>query len=278
MPAGKRGRRGAPAWACAVLLSALLLGPAPARAMEECFLVTDLDTGRVLAKQGLCATRHSPASTFKIPLSLMGFDAGILKGAGQPVLDPPPGADTSRAVTRGPQTPQSWMRNSVVWYSQVLARELGPERIKAYLDGFAYGTLNISGTPGRAEPIAHFWLSSSLRISPREQVDFLRRMLKGELKVSEKAVTETMALLAQEEQPAGWQLFGKTGTGSSPGADGLPDPNRPLGWFVGFAQKGGRTAVFARFISLDQKGEEGLGAMARRQAVGALAPVLAAQQ
>jgi beta-lactamase class D len=275
--AGNRGRRGAPAAACALVLSLLLLGLAPARAAEECFLVTDLDTGRVLAKQGLCATRHSPASTFKIPLALMGFDAGLLKSASQPVLEPPAGADTSRAVTRGPQTPQSWMRNSVVWYSQVLTRELGMERIRGYLESFAYGTPNISGTPGREEPIAHFWLSSSLRISPREQVDFLRRMLKGELKVSEKAVTETMALLAQEEQPAGWLLFGKTGTGFSPGGDGLPDPHRPLGWFVGFAQKSGRTAVFARFISLDQKSEESLGLMARRQALGALAAVLAAQ-
>ena len=283
MAAPVRGRRGVPALARALLPPAVLLAlllalaPAPARAAEECFLVTDLETGRVLAKQGLCATWHTPASTFKIPLALMGFDAGLLKSGTQPVLTPPAGADTAREATRGPQTPQSWMRNSVVWYSQVLTRELGAERIKAYLEAFAYGTQNTSGTPGRAEPIAHFWLSSSLRISPREQVDFLRRMLKGELKVSERAVSETMALLAQQEQPAGWLLFGKTGTGHSPLPDGMPDRHRPIGWFVGFAQKNGRTAVFARFISLDRPSEESLGLVARRQAVGALAPVLAAQ-
>ena len=276
---GGRARGGAPmglrALFCALAFVAGTAGAA--RAAEDCFLVTDLDSARVLAKQGLCATRHTPASTFKIALALMGFDAGILKGPDAPVLEPGPDADTSREVTRGAQTPQSWMRNSVVWYSQELVRQLGQERVQHYLDAFVYGSQNMSGVKGGPEPLTHFWLSSSLRISPREQVDFLRRMLKGELPVSDKAVGQTMGLLMQEEQPAGWLLYGKTGSGNSPLSDGQPDPHRPLGWFVGFAQKAGHTAVFARFISRDAPASESLGLVARRQSINALAAVLAAQ-
>ncbi|MFG1268603.1 penicillin-binding transpeptidase domain-containing protein [Xanthobacter sp. DSM 14520] len=260
-----------------LLALAAAISAAPARAAEDCFLATDLESGRVLAKQGLCAARHPPNSTFKIALALMGYDAGLLKNETQPVFDPPEGADLSRPQARGPQTPRSWMVNSVVWYSQVLARQLGPERIAGYLKGFAYGNENMGGLKGEDEPLARFWLSSSLRISPREQIDFLRRMLKGALPVSAEAVTATERLMAIQEQPAGWLVFGKTGTGSGRHADGSLDLSRPFGWFVGFARKGAHTVVFVRFTSLDMAPPEPLGPLARRQAITILAPVLAAQ-
>lgn len=276
---GGRARGGAPtalrALVCALALVAGTAGAA--RAVEDCFLVTDVESGRVLAKQGLCATRHTPASTFKIALALMGFDAGILKGPDAPVLEPGPDADTSRPATRGPQTPQSWIRNSVVWYSQDLVRTLGAERVQHYLDAFTYGSQNMSGVKDGPEPLTHFWLSSSLRISPREQVDFLRRMLKGQLPVVPSAVDRTMVLLAYPDQPAGWTLFGKTGAGFLPDASGKSDRNRPIGWFVGWAQKNGHTIVFARFSALDRAVDEPLSYIVRRQAIASLATVLATQ-
>ncbi|MEP9352089.1 penicillin-binding transpeptidase domain-containing protein [Xanthobacter sp. KR7-65] len=253
------------------------LAATPTRAAEDCLVVTDLDSGRVLAKQGLCAARHPPNSTFKVVLALMGYDAGLLKSESQPVLNPPDGADLERPETRGPQTPRSWMQNSVVWYSELLARDLGRERMARYLKGFAYGNENMGGVKGESEPGARFWLSSSLVISPREQIDFLRRMLKGELPVSAEAVHETMKIMAIDAQPAGWLVFGKTGSGFTRLADGVLDRSRPFGWFVGFAKKDGRTAVFVRFTALDVASPEPLGLVARRQALAALAPVLAAQ-
>ncbi|MFG1317363.1 penicillin-binding transpeptidase domain-containing protein [Xanthobacter autotrophicus] len=259
------------------LALAAAVSAAPARAAEDCFLATDLESGRVLAKQGLCATRHPPNSTFKIALALMGYDAGLLKSQSQPVFEPPEGADLSRPQTRGPQTPRSWMENSVVWYSQILARELGAERIAGYLKAFAYGNENMGGLKGEDEPLARFWLSSSLRISPREQIDFLRRMLKGALPVSAEAVSATEQLLLIDEQPAGWLVFGKTGTGNGRHADGSLDHARPFGWFVGFARKAAHTVVFVRFTTLDMAAPEPLGPLARRQAIAVLAPVLAAQ-
>lgn len=262
----------------AFALLALMAAAPAARAAEDCFIVTDLESARVLAKQGLCAARHPPNSTFKVALALMGFDAGLLKSDSQPVLTPPPGADTERPETRGPQTPRSWMQNSVVWYSQIVVRELGRERVAAYLKDFAYGNENTGGVKGEDDPGARFWLSSSLNISPREQVDFLRRMLKGELPVSAAAVDETMKIMAIDEQPAGWLVFGKTGSGFGRLPDGALDRGRPFGWFVGFARKDNRTAVFVRYTSLDVASSESLGLVARRQTLGALASVLAAQK
>lgn len=281
MAPARRGASRAPGRVAALALGLLALAGAggfarPALAAEDCFIATELETGKVLAKQGLCATRHPPQSTFKVPLALMGYDAGILKSADEPVFTPPADADTERPQTRGPQTPASWMKYSVVCYSQVLTRQLGAERIAGYLKGFAYGNENAGGVKGDAEPLTRFWLSSSLRISPREQIDFLRRMLKGELPVSPNAVRETMRLMAQEEQPAGWLLFGKTGSGFVRTQDGAIDRSRPFGWFMGFAQKDGHSVVFVRFTSLDVASPESLGLVARRQVIAALPPVLAA--
>ncbi|MEP9376932.1 penicillin-binding transpeptidase domain-containing protein [Aquabacter sp. CN5-332] len=266
--------------ALVALLLPLLLAH-PASAAEDCFLVTELKTARVAAKQGLCASRHSPASTFKIALALMGYDSGILKSASEPVFTTEPGLSEGEGPQKdlwaGPQTPQSWMKNSVLWYSQVLTRKLGMERFSAYVKSFAYGNENLSGLPGKDDGLTRSWLSSSLVISPREQVDFLRKMLNGELRVSPEAVGRTITLLRQPEEPAGYELYGKTGTGFLRLADGTLDRGRPIGWFVGWAEKEGKTFVFARFISLDVASDEPLGLRARRQTVASLEPVLQAQ-
>jgi beta-lactamase class D len=261
------------------LLVALGL-PGVARAAEECFIVTELKTGRVAAKQGLCAARHSPVETFDIPLALLGFEAGFLRNEREPVLNPPEpvaGVAPPSGPAAAPQTPQGWVRHQVDWYGAAVARAVGRERLAAALHAFLYGNENLSGDPGIPDAFARSWLSSSLAISPREQVDFLRKMLNGELPVPADAVGRTAALLRQPETPAGYDLYGVSGTGHLRLADAALDRSRPLGWFVGWAEKEGRTFVFVRFMSLDIPADEPLGARARRQTLGALAPVLQAQ-
>ncbi|WP_127088564.1 class D beta-lactamase [Aquabacter cavernae] len=262
------------------LLTALGL-PGIARAAEECFLVTELKTARVAAKQGLCAARHSPVETFDIPLALLGYEAGFLRSEREPVLNPPApmaGVPPLSGPAAEPQTPQGWVRHQVAWYGGAVARAVGRERLAAGLHAFLYGNENLSGDPGVPDGFAQSWLSSSLAISPREQVDFLRKMLNGELPVPAEAVGRTVALLKQPETPAGYELFGVSGTGHLRLADAVLDRSRPLGWFVGWAEKGGRTFVFVRFMSLDIPADEPLGVRARRQTLSALAAVLAAQE
>ena len=86
-----------------------------------------------------------------------------------------------------------------------------------------------------------------------------------------------MRLMAIEEEPAGWLAYGKTGSGYGRFPDGSIDRSRPFGWFVGFAKKGGHTAVFVRYTSLDMAAPESLGLVARRQTLAALVPILSAQ-
>ena len=51
-----------------------------------CTVVADASTRQILVQQGDCSSRVTPASTFKIAISLMGFDSGFLKDAHAPRL------------------------------------------------------------------------------------------------------------------------------------------------------------------------------------------------
>ena len=60
--------------------------PASTQAKTLCTVVSDAVGGKVLLEQGDCRTRVTPASTFKMALAVMGFDAGFLNDAHSPVL------------------------------------------------------------------------------------------------------------------------------------------------------------------------------------------------
>lgn len=262
------------ALALGILLAGFASGATHAAPADSCLLVAEPATGRVLADEGDCSTQRSPASTFKVALALMGFDAGILKGAETPLWDRPEDAPEGLATWAGPQTPESWMQRSVVWFSQRLTRALGAERLADYVRAFAYGNIDLVGDPGRNNGLSRAWLSSSLRISPQEQVGFLTRMLEGRLPVSAAAVAQTRSLMALDESPDGWRLYGKTGSGRLRATDGGAE--RQFGWFVGFAQKDDRSVVFARFISTEGAIDEPASFIARREAIAALARLLPA--
>lgn len=200
---------------------------------EENFLLLNGITNEKMIEFGpRVRERVSPCSTFKIALSLMGFDVGILEDAETPIWDFQPGYDSFLDSWKTSQTPQTWMKTSCVWYSRILATFLGLENMQDYLADFEYGNQDMSGGMTRA------WLSSSLKISPEEQAHFLQRMVRDKLSVSSTAVEQTKALLFVDELPGGWKLFGKTGwSGSSIDLE--------IGWFVGWVEKGQAVFPFA---------------------------------
>jgi beta-lactamase class D len=230
--------------AMAIVVSAAV----QASAATTCTLVVDAATGATLVRAGArCEAPLSPASTFKIPLSLIGFDSGILRNGDQPAWPYKDEYQTWNDDWKQTTTPRTWLRDSVVWYSQVLTRKLGDAKFQQYVNSLSYGNRDVSGGLTTA------WLSSSLRISAVEQVAFVRRMIRRELPVSRSAIDRTMAIMPMASS-GGWTISGKTGTGFHRRPDGTNDPDRQVGWFVGWGQREGRTLVFARVIE-DERSE-----------------------
>lgn len=247
---------------------AVLATPALAEGRIVCTLIEErvgpaADAPRVLVQEGDCDLRYSPASTFKIAISLMGFDAGVLTSPSAPELPYRDGYVDWREAWKQPADPARWMTESVVWYSQQVTARLGPERFADYVDAFDYGNRNLSGMQGEGSGLTTAWLSSSLAISGAEQVAFLQRMLAGELPVSEAAVSQTAEILDYGMRPGGWHVRGKTGSGLPREKNGSLMWGQPFGWFVGWAERDGRTVVFARLVQETDKPDRPSGPKTR---------------
>lgn len=210
---------------------------ANAGAAEVCTVLADADSGAALVQRGDCTTRVTPASTFKIAISLMGYDAGFLEDAHTPELPFKAGYVDWRANWKYPADPARWLRDSVVWYSQQVTQALGAPRFAAYTRRFEYGNADVTGDAEHAG-LTLSWIDSSLRISPLEQTAFLTRLVKRRLGVSAHAYDMT-AVITAYGPVAGWDVHGKTGAAGG------------YGWYVGWAVQGARTLVFAHLIHDD---------------------------
>lgn len=240
-------------------LGALLSVGSPAAAAStdiDCTLIVEGTTGRTLMQDGFCDRRYSPASTFKVPLALIGYDTGVLVDEHSPAWDYKPEFD---APKREQMTvdPTIWERESIIWYSREIVRRVGAKSFGRYVADFDYGNADVTGTPGRNDGLTRSWVDSSLMISPLEQVAFLRRLLVHDLPVSEKSFGMTKAILPTFKAGA-WTVTGKTGS-ARVRAEGQ---GRWLGWFVGWADKDGRRIVFAR-LSVNAKQDNPKGPTVR---------------
>lgn len=233
------------------LLTGLLFST-PAFADDNCYLVKEGD--KILLEEGNCKISFPPCSTFKIALSLMGYNEGILIDETHPEIPFKEGYEDWLEVWKQPHTPQSFMKNSVVWYSQFIVREMGEDKLHAYIQKFNYGNKVTTKLKGfEDKPL---WISNALEITPQGQIDFLTKLVNHQLPVSQKAVDMTQNITYLETFDNGWKLHGKTGMGNQFTPDRKAQTEFQQGWFVGWTQKGDRKIIFASHRTDDQKHEK----------------------
>lgn len=242
------------------------LSAAASRQPFTCLTMADAASGATLAKEGHCDERVTPASTFNIVVSLMGYDSGILTDAHTPMMPFKAGYTDYNDSWRQDTDPTLWFKNSVLWFAQQVAAALGAERFQRYIDGFNYGNRDVSGDAGKDNGLSLSWVGSSLKISPVEQVAFLRKMVRRELPLSPQAYDMTSRIMAPVTLSNGWTVQGKTGTAAPVRVDGGGAIEQQYGWYVGWASKGDRTVVFAHLV-LDHTQRGGAGGPRARAAV-----------
>jgi beta-lactamase class D len=177
-----------------------------------------------------------PASTFKIPNTLIALDAGAITVDDHFMArdrERDPRTDFwSDAWDRDQDLPSA-LRRSTVWYYQELARRVGAAEMQRQLDRLGYGNRDLSGG------IDRFWLGSSLGISADEQVAFLRRLRAGDFAFPEPHLALLREGLLQQE--AGDRaLYAKTGACTVAGSD-----DEWVGWWVGWIDRPEGPAFFA---------------------------------
>ncbi len=245
----------------------LLLISQSAFSKTECFIVKNMKENKIILAEGNCEERFTPASTFKIPLSLMGFDSGIFTTETKPTwaYEEKYAEYAWGEPCKVPQNPASWIRNSCVWYSQKLIKKLGEEKFQRYLNTFNYGNKDISGDANKNNGLMRAWLNSSLKISPKEQVEFISQLINNKLPVSNKFQTLTKDMLFAEDLPHGWKMYGKTGMVFQQNKSGAQNEERHIGWYVGWVHKGEDQLVFAYLIVDNQNQTESASMRAKQE-------------
>ncbi len=178
------------------------------------------------------AARISPASTFKIYSALFGLESGIITP--EHSLIPWNGQDYMYDSWNADQTLRSAMQNSVTWYFQTLDRQTGLSSIKEYVQKIGYGNQLIKGD------VSSYWINPSLKISPIEQVEMLKKLYDNQFGFSPeniKAIKDSIRLYST----ANGSLSGKTGTEEVNGEN-------TSGWFIGYIEKDDHAYFFASNI------------------------------
>ncbi|UKK97085.1 BlaR1 family beta-lactam sensor/signal transducer [Brevibacillus brevis] len=203
------------------------------RGFEGSFVLYDLkaDQYRIYNEAG-STQRVSPNSTYKIFLSLFGLETGVIS------------REDSQLKWDGIHYPyEQWnrdqdlftaMRNSTTWYFKEMDKNISPDMIQAFLEQLNYGNANTSGG------IGEYWIESSLKISPVEQVQLLKAFYTNQFGFQEHNI-QTVKDSIRLSKKAGAILSGKTGTGTV----NQKDVN---GWFVGYVENEEGTYFFATNI------------------------------
>jgi beta-lactamase class D len=173
-----------------------------------------------------------PASTFKIPNSIIALETGVM-------ID-----DSVKILWDGePRYQKRWEQDlsfinafhySCVPCYQQIAREIGTGRMNNYLDKFGYGTMVFDSTT-----LDNFWLEGDSKISQFEQINFLKTLNEQRLPISANTYTiiQRMMVISEFE---GAILRGKTGWSFQNNIDNC--------WYVGYVEMNNDFYYFATNI------------------------------
>jgi beta-lactamase class D len=215
-----------------------------------CVVLADTGTGRNVYRYGshtVCMRQLPPCSTFKIPNSLIGLDAGIVTPATVFKWDGKPQPTSAWETDADMKTA---FQNSIVWWYQRVARQVGKPAYAERLKAFDYGTEKPDG------PVDGFWLGpengQALLISTEQQAEFLRRLYTDRLPVKPSSAAFVKEIMV-DTRYGGSTISGKTGTCPS-----NEEQSRQVGWWVGRIQSPPNDVVFA--ISIEGANNESLPA------------------
>jgi beta-lactamase class D len=190
-------------------------------------------------------TRMTPASTFKIVNALVALQTGRL--ADDSSIIKWDGVVRQRAETNQDLSLYHAFRLSSVGHFQQVARSIGRDTLRAWMDSLHYGNKNL-GTR-----IDSFWLDNSLKISPDEQLGLVKKLYFHQLpfRVSVQEMVKKMMI---QENNTTYQLAYKTGLGRT-------EQGENVAWMVGWIEE--NRHVYPFVLNLGTK-DDGIDLVAAR--------------
>ncbi len=181
------------------------------------------------------ATAFRPASTFKVFNSLVALETGVIPD--DVAILTWDGINRELAAWNHDTNMRQALKNSTVWFYQVLARRAGHERMQRFINQVGYGNRQI----GTTKDIDRFWLEGPLQITPKAQIEFLQKLYRGDLPFSKRTMDLVKDIMVFEQTPD-YTLRAKTGWVRSTSPE--------LGWFVGYLEQNNNVYFFATNINI----------------------------
>jgi beta-lactamase class D len=199
--------------------------------VDGCFVAyNQADNEYIKYNPDLCDTGYIPASTFKIPNSLIALEEGIVKDTNQIIKWD--GHEWPNKLWNQDQNLRTAIKYSCIWVYFGFAEQVGIKKYQDYINSFNYGNKNLTGPPTR------FWLTGPFRISANQQVDFLRKFYNyGLPKISRQSIDIVKDIIILE-QNGNYKLSGKTGGGILTATDYIM-------WLVGYVEKDNKPYFYA---------------------------------
>ena len=208
--------------------------------VQGCFLLYDLRKDKYFSYNTERVNKgFLPASTYKILNSLIALEFGVVRDESEVLKWD--GVQRIVPAWNKDQNMTDAFKNSTVWFYQEMARRIGRQRMKHFVDKVNYGNRNISGG------LDHFWLDGGLRITAKEQIDFLSRLYRNQLPFSAKVISIVKKFLITEQTDR-YVLRAKTGW------VGFGEKTQPqLGWAVGYVEREGQAYFFAMNLDIQKE-------------------------
>lgn len=184
-------------------------------------------------------TRFVPASTFKIPNTLIALEEAAV--ANERTTIKWDGKDKGLPAWNKDQTISTAFASSCVWFYQELAKRIGEDKYVSYLGKLKYGNELVG------PELTTFWLEGDLKISATEQIAFLKRLWAESFPFRHSSYELLRKLMVVEQTPA-YTIWAKTGWAQRT----VPQ----VGWFAGYIEAGEKVWFFATNLEI-MKPEDG---------------------
>ncbi|NJN26392.1 MAG: class D beta-lactamase [Cyclobacteriaceae bacterium] len=202
--------------------------------MEGCFILCDLANDTTVVYNAQRAEQpFLPASTFKILNSLIALETGAVQNADESIEWD--GEQRFVQEWNRDHTMRSAMQYSVVWFYQELARRIGEGQMHKWVDAVGYGNTQTG------KNIDDFWLVGDLRITPRQQVEFLKKLVLEKLPFSRHTIGQVKDILIED----------KTDRYIFRAKSGWATQGQHIGWYIGYIEIDGKAYIFVNNIDIN---------------------------
>ncbi len=204
-----------------------------AKNVDGCFtMLNNADGNITVYNMALDTMRLTPASTFKIANALIGLQTGVITNDSMIIK-----------WDRIKRKNDDWNKDlnlrdafkvSAVPYFQEVARRIGKDTMQHWIDTLAYGNKNLQG------PVDSFWLNNQLKISPDEQLGFLKKLYFDQLPFRKSVQQNVRDIMLQEDNTL-YKLSYKTGWG-------FDEQNNNIGWLAGWIEENRHVYFFVTLV------------------------------